>query len=379
VFGRRPARYLLIAALVWLAATPAGVYGRPAADLVASPSDAEFWRLVEDLSEPAGFFRSDNLVSNEDAFQEVIPDLRRLVRPGGVYVGVGPDQNFTYLAAIEPRLAFILDIRRGNLHLQLMYKAIMELSADRADFLSRLFARPRPAGLGPRSSAEELFAAYARVAPSFELYEANRRAVLAALIERRQFPLGDEDLAGITRVLLEFFRGGPDLAYAGGGLGRTRYPTFQDLQMMTDGRGRNHAYLGTEAAFRIVKALQDANRIVPVVGNFAGPKALRAIGRYVRARSGTVTAFYASNVEQYLFQDGVWPAFADNLAALPLDGTSTLIRSCFTRCQTPLGARSVTLLDSMTGLVRDATAGRIATYWDVLARRPGAPERIRAR
>ena len=79
---------------------------------------------------------------------DVIPELLgRRRSPGGVYLGVGPEQNFTYIAALKPKMAFIIDIRRGNLHLHLMYKALFELSADRAEFVSRLFTKKRPAGL----------------------------------------------------------------------------------------------------------------------------------------------------------------------------------------------------------------------------------------
>ena len=68
------------------------------------------------------------------------------MKPGGVYLGVAPDQNFTYIVATAPRLAFIVDIRRGNLLQHLMYKAIFELSVDRAEFVSRLFSKRRPPG-----------------------------------------------------------------------------------------------------------------------------------------------------------------------------------------------------------------------------------------
>ncbi len=365
---RRPAHYILVAVLVALAVTPPpGVFGRPA-DLPERIDDAEFWRLVEEFSEPGGFFRSDNLVSNEDAFQDVIADLERTVKRGGVYLGVGPDQNFTYLAALKPGLAFITDIRRGNLQLHLMYKALFELSADRAEFLSRLFARPRPIGLGLSSSAEQLFAAYTMVLPSRDLFDETRAAVLGTLRETHGFPIDEEDETGIVRVMQAFYSGGPALSYSTSGQMRARYPSFQDLQMATDGRGRNRAYLGSEDAFRTVKTLSDRNLIVPVVGNFAGPTALRAIGRFVRARGAAVTAFYVSNVEQCLFQDRLWAEFARNLAALPIDPTSTMIRACFTRCQFTGGSRSVTLLDSMPTLIRDAGAGRIMGYPDVLSR-----------
>lgn len=338
--------------------------------LPARLSDAEFWRLVEDFSEPNGFFRSDNLVSNEDTFQFVIPDLQRLVKPGGVYLGVGPDQNFTYIVALKPKLVFITDLRRGNLHLHLMYKALIELSADRAEFLSRLFSRKRPPGLTAASAPDQLFAAYSMVGASRELHEENFRTLIDTLRTRHEFELDEEDVAGIAFVFGSFYAGGPALAYAsGGGFGRGRYPTYQDLQMATDRQGTNRAYLATEDSFRILKALQHNNLIVPLVGNFAGPRALRSVGAYLKAHGATVTAFYASNVEQYLFQDRVWPDFARNAAALPLDESSTFIRSCFNNCAPNLGYRSVTMLDSMQGLLRDFEAGRIGSYWDVLSHR----------
>src|SRR6478672_7698813 len=130
---------LLVAALAIVAA--------PAlhADLPARLSDKDYWKLIDDISEPNGFFRSENLVSNEDTLQVVVPRLVTVAKPGGVYLGVGPDQNFTYIVALQPKMAFIVDIRRGNLQEHLMYKALFEMSADRAEFLSRLFSRPKPA------------------------------------------------------------------------------------------------------------------------------------------------------------------------------------------------------------------------------------------
>jgi hypothetical protein len=352
-----------LAASAWATGPAATV-----AELPARLSDEEFWRVVVEFSEPNGFFRSDNLVSNEDTFQFVIPTLVQTVRPGGVYLGVGPDQNFTYIAAVRPRLAFIPDIRRGNLHLHLMYKALFELSADRAEFVSRLFSRPRPDGLGPGSSPEALFGAFASVPTSRELFDRNVGEIVNRLRDRHGFALDGADITGITAVYASFYAAGPLLRYSNTqSRWRSRYPSFQDLQLADDGRGANRGYLATEPAFRFVKQLQERNLIVPLVANLAGPRALRAVGGYVQSRGGTVTTYYASNVEQYLFQDGLWETFAENLAALPIDASSTLIRSCFNNCANG-GYRSWSLLDSIRSLVDDAQAGRIRMYWDVLAR-----------
>src|SRR5262249_709 len=159
-------RQILIGIVLILAVSLAGLYVLPLREtprqhLPQRLADSEFWSLINDFSEPGGYFRSENLVSNESAFQRVVPDLKRRLGTGGGYLGVGPDQNFTYIAALLPRLAFVVDIRRQNMLLHLMYKALFELSGNRVEFLSKLFARPIPTDLDSRTATtEELFAAF---------------------------------------------------------------------------------------------------------------------------------------------------------------------------------------------------------------------------
>src|SRR3954468_2120657 len=147
-----------------------------AEELPKQLSDEAFWNLVTEFSETGGYFRSDNFVSNETTFQYVIKDLKK-TKPGGVYLGVGPDQNFTYIVALQPKMAIIFDIRRQNAMQHLMYKALIETSSDRAEFLSRLFSRKRPENIGPKSTAEELFAAYANVEPNSPLFVETLQAI----------------------------------------------------------------------------------------------------------------------------------------------------------------------------------------------------------
>jgi hypothetical protein len=103
--------------------------------------------MVSEFSEPGGYFMYENFLSNEKPYQDVIPRLTRIAKPRGVYLGVGPEQNFTYIAALLPQMAFIIDIRRQNMLELLMYKALFEMAANRADFISLLFSRKRPNGL----------------------------------------------------------------------------------------------------------------------------------------------------------------------------------------------------------------------------------------
>jgi hypothetical protein len=298
------------------------------AKLPARLTDQEFWTLVGDLSEPGGTFRSDNLLSNEGRFQFVIPDLVEIAKPGGVYLGVGPEQNFTYIAATRPAIAFIVDIRRGNLDLHLMYKALFELSVDRAEFVSRLFSRKRPPGLQASSTAAEIFSAYLQVEPSEELYARNLRDIQHDLVARHGFVLTSEDLKGIEYIYNAFFTFGPDIQYSSTeGFGSTYQPTYAALMLATDGAGRPRGYLSTLERFAYLKDLEVRNLVVPVVGNFAGPKAIRAVGAYLKQRDATVSAFYLSNVEQYLRLQRGWNTFCANVATLPLDDASTFIRA----------------------------------------------------
>lgn len=295
-------------------------------------SDAEFWAIFQTMSEPGGSFVSENFVSNEMTFQYVIPTLQRTLTPGGVYLGVGPEQNFTYIANLEPRMAIIFDIRRQNAMQHLMYKALFELSPTRADFVARLFSRPLAARADTTAGPGELFEVANNAPPSDSAFQANREAIIAALTGEHGFALSRDDIATIEYLYEAFYDAGPNINYgyrpsAPRSL-RSAYPTFGMLQEAVNADSVPMAFLATEDRYRVVRDLHRRNLIVPVVGDFAGPSAIRSVGEYLRERGLTVTAFYLSNVEQYLFRGrGVADRFYGNVATLPLDSTSTFIRS----------------------------------------------------
>jgi hypothetical protein len=298
---------------------------------VSSLTDTEFWQIFTNMSEVGGSFPSENFVSNEMTYQYVIPALQKTVRPDGVYLGVGPEQNFTYIANLKPRLAIIFDIRRQNAMAHLMYKAIFELSPTRAEFVSRLFSRPLAGRVAPTAKVDDMFAVVEAAEPSDSAYVANQRAIFANLVNKHHFVLTPGDSASIVHLLEVFYEAGPDVNY---GYRRDRratsyspYPTYGTLQTRTNADSVQMAFLANEDNYRAVRDMQVRNLIVPVVGDFAGPKAIRAVGDYLKRQSLTVQAFYLSNVEQYLFQNGVADAFYKNVATLPTDSTSTFIRS----------------------------------------------------
>jgi hypothetical protein len=343
--------------------------------LPAKLDDSTFWKLVADYSEPGGFFRSDNFVSNETTFQYVIPGLKQRTKPGGVYLGVGPEQNFTYIVALQPKIAFIFDIRRQNMLTHLMYKALMEQATDRADYLARLFSRAKPAKLDTAATVDALFAAFEIASQDSVAFRKNLASIKDRLTKVHGFALSDEDLRTIEYVYTAFYMGGPDLTYnftQGSGFRGGRMPSYADVMTATDEAGQKRSYLATEANFRTLKKMETDNAIVPLVGDFAGPRAIRVVGQYLRDHGATVTAFYTSNVEQYLFQsDEDWRRFFGNVATLPVDSTSVFIRAVFNgmgtmRYPAPAGPRSETLVASIAEQVKAFTAGTLTSYYDVI-------------
>jgi hypothetical protein len=354
---------LLTAALFFDSYAPAKVSDT----LPSSLTNGEFWRIIADFSESGGYFRSDNFLSNETGYQYVIPTLRRTTPRGGVYVGVGPEQNFTYIVGLEPKIAFVIDIRRQNMLEHLFYKALMETSADRAEFLSRLFSRPRPATLTSNSSPEVMFEAYRSARPNSNLFESNLQGVLEFLEKTKGFGLSADDEAAVRHVSQAFFESGPDLRYTFiGGYGRFMgMPTYADLATESDGSAHNWHFLATEDQFHAIQHLQRNNLIVPLVGDFAGPRAIRSVAHYLQDHRAVLSVFYTSNVEQYLFQDDEsWRNFYENVAALPVDTASTFIRYVLNGWG--FRRRPQSLLSPVGYIASAYQTGRIHSYYDVI-------------
>jgi hypothetical protein len=281
-------------------------------------SDPAYWKMIMDFSEPGGYYQYNVVTSNEMTYQNSLPALTKTPRSGGAYLGVGPEQNFTYIAALQPKIAFIFDIRRDMMLEHLMYKSVFETSANRVEFVANLFSRKAPAQLNADSSVDAIFQAFARVADDPGLTEQNLNALVDRLKTRHHFPLTAEDERGIRALYRTFSREG--VLYFNSSF---RSPGYATLMTLRDRAGKNWSYLATKDRYDRIRNMELQNLIVPLVGDFAGPKAIRSVAEYLREHGSTVHVFYISNVEDYI---QAWPKYVGNIASLPTDPASVLLR-----------------------------------------------------
>jgi hypothetical protein len=374
---------LLYALLVVLIATAIAPIAAIDSD---SLSAEEFSRMIRDFSEEGGYFLSDNFTSSEDSYLTIVNQMQELGATGGAYIGVGPEQNFTYIAGIRPRIAFIVDIRRQAMIQHLMYKAIFQLSPTRAHFLSCLLSRPIPAGKDPGAGAplDEILKFFANAPADRPAYEKNLASVRKTIQEDFQFPLSSEDRESLEYIYTSFRTLGFNIGFdsgamRGGGAGRT--PSLRELLAMKDLKGKQGSFLASREDYDFVRDMHRRNLIIPIVGDFAGNKALAAVGAYLHKRKLDVSVFYVSNVEIVLLDWGSFEqfsSFAKNVKKLPTNDRSLLLRSTFSYYGHPArlpGYQFCSFLQKASIFLQDFDRHRYQNYQDLIMAPYIAPEK----
>jgi hypothetical protein len=333
------------------------------------PPATTFAARVAALSETPGYFDTDNLISNERSYLHVLPDLDRAGLRGGAYLGVGPDQNFTYIARTRPAVAILVDIRRDNLLLHLLFKALFAHARTRVEYLAMLTGRAPPATLDAwrARSIEDLVTHIDGARPLGAAGLAALQARLDPTIRGFGVPLSPADFGTIHRFHGEFTSAGLLLQFRSAGRApQFFYPTYRDLLLETDRRGRRGHFLASEDDFQFLKSMQARDLMIPVVGNLAGTTAMPAIAAFLQAQTTPLTVFYTSNVEFYLFREGRFPQFVVNVARLPRRPESVIVRSAFNGIAMQPGYGSASLTQQVSALVEGFAAGRFQRYADIL-------------
>lgn len=334
---------------------------------------SSFATLVAELSETPGYFDTDNLVSNERSYLHVVPELRALAghRGRGVYLGVGPDQNFSYIAHLRPALAIVIDIRRENLLLHLLIKALFAEARTRVEYLALLTGRSPPSAVAgwESRSIEEIVHYIDRAQPLGGRELRAMRARLTRVIDSFGVPLSDDDRMTIDRFHRRFIGDGLSLRFNSYGRPpQSDYPDLRGLVLETDREGVRRSYLALEDDFAFLKRLQAEGRVVPIVGDLSGANALAAVARFLSQSNLQLAAFYTSNVEFYLFRDGRFGGFVENLRRLPRLPDSVVVRSVFRfgGGAAPLpGYNSASLTQRIDRLLEGYASGRFRDYRDL--------------
>jgi hypothetical protein len=340
----------------------------------------QFAALSAKLSEPNGYFDTDNLISNESSYLHVLGKMRQMRLSGGAYIGVGPDQSFSYIAQVRPRIAFIVDIRRDNLLQHLLFKSLFAASRNRLEYLCLLFGKAVPADVKAWDgrTVQDIVAYLDKTPAKAELFD-KTHAALQARIKSYGIKLDATEIETINRIHKAFFTEGLDLKFTSRNRPpRYYYPSYRDLMLEKDLTGKQANYLTSEDDFRFLQNLEERNLVIPVVGNLAGTHTLKAIAQYLSERNERVSAFYTSNVEFYLMRgyrdDDEFDRFAKNVQALPRDANSVIIRSYFNGTwgyahpHTVSGYYSTQLLQTMESFVKEHASGGYQSYSDLIGK-----------
>jgi hypothetical protein len=338
-------------------------------EIQSLPAQLDFPRLVAEFSEPNGWFDTDNLISNEKSYLHVMRPLERAGLSGGVYIGVGPDTSFSYMARIRPSVAFIVDIRRDNLLLHLLFKALFRMSRNRMEYLALLTGTPAPEDLAMwNASRIDEIVAYldAQLASSAPPLDQRLRETIAGF----GVPVSAKEMETILRFHGEFMARRLSLRFhSTGRLPRSYYPTYRELLLETDPQGGQRSFLARESDFQFLRSMQARDAVIPVVGDLGGTHALAAIGRWMRDHNQRLSALYVSNVEDYLFRDQVFGQYMDNLSRLPRSDRSLVIRSVFGRwglADSAPGYYSTSTTQDLDEMLTNFSSGKYRTYTDLL-------------
>jgi hypothetical protein len=365
-----PLRYcLVVLTFPILLATEPSSCRSPVTHAPDSLSQEEFAQIIQQLSEKSGYFWSNNYISNETSYLHIMEELTELGIRDGVYIGVGPNQNFTYISTIRPKIAFVIDIRRDNMLEHLLFKILTEKAESRQEYLSFLTGRPIPGAPLPHTATiESIVEALEESEPNQEFFNEQLDHVLDQLSSWKALDLTVTDISDIERIYFEFFRHGLDIKYDS--WRSFFFPTLREFLLETDLDRKHRNWLASEESYDFVRGMHKRNLIVPAIGDFAGEHAFRRLGSLLSARGETVSALYVSNVEFYLFRQNKWLRFVDNVRQLPIDDRSVFIRA-YANLHRPhpemIGNHiTVTLVQNIRKFLDNADRGLYRDLWDVV-------------
>jgi hypothetical protein len=214
------------------------------------------------------------LVSDEhhpERFKTQMTDL------GGVYIGVGPEQNYLYAGWSKPEILILLDFDQMVVDIHEIYRVLIQ-AADGPEALVKIWHK-----------SEKKTAIAAIKAAVTDLDEQNN--------------------------LLRVYRGSRRPIYNRLNSLRIRYKSMKLATFLTD-----------QEQYDYVKNLFETGRVRAVRGDLTKDKAMNGVAKAAKELGVPVRCIYLSNVEQYFdYENGM----AANCKAQPTDDVSKIMRTVY--------------------------------------------------
>ncbi len=212
------------------------------------------------------------IITNEDRHDLYIPAIRDL---GGVYLGVGSNQNYEMIGWAKPTFAVLIDFDQMVVDIHKLYKVAFEHAESPDQFIE----------FWSSGQSDRL-----------------RQFVRAAFPDDRQF-----------LAVMKARR------YAG----QRIYKKLQRTQRRHK-RQKLASYLTDAGQYGDVRRQVQTGHVIAIRGDFTGTKTMRALGDLLKKHRQTVRVFYISNCEQYFKYDS---NFRHNINSLPVDTASLILRT----------------------------------------------------
>ncbi len=326
-------------------------------------TDNNFSNIIKQLDDPpTGPSSADNLMTNEDSIASIVDQISKEVPKGQVYLGVGPDQNYSLMAQVEPSYGFILDYRKKNQLLHLFQKALVEISADQQTYLENFWGRNFPELPLGLNDLENRLKTIAHQPVNESLLQSTKEKVRKTISKWNL--LNEQEFQEIATIQSRLAGPGPDARF----LALKMYPTLGSLITMPSRSGQPSHWLGSEPSYACIRRLHVSSRILPIVGDWAATGSIRRLSGYLKSNQLQVGCIYMSDVEFFLLRGGLFQKYIEKLAELPLHPDSRIIRTSTREIRHPEripGRSSTTIVRPLRRFLEIAKAGKIKV-WDDL-------------
>ncbi|RLT14098.1 MAG: hypothetical protein DWI24_03455 [Planctomycetota bacterium] len=331
--------------------------------LAGQESSNTFGARIQALDGPAtGPASADNLMTNEDSIASVVDQIAKEVPPRQVYLGVGPDQNYTLMAHARPENCYVIDFRKKNQLLHLFHKALVEISTSRIQYLENFWAREISEEIRKKGQTMDFIESFKNQSVDPQKLDLIKQQVKSVCSGWNL--LNKSELDEISTLQSRLAGQGPDARF----LALKMYPTIGSLITMKSRAGQPAHWLAQENYYSVLRTMQLENRILPINGDWSDEKGFARIVKRIEQDRQKVGLIYLSDVEFFLIRQGLFGKYVKNLMKLPLHADARIIRTSTKEIGHPeraIGLSSTTIVRPLRKFLEQASHGMIKRWEDL--------------